>query len=754
MGKVAPEGSTWIRSATHNATCRLRQQFPIADRSIPGDVAAGCIASLVLLAYSISYAAILFQGELQSGVAQCLWALIISAAIVGIWVNLWTTLPPLGMAMDTPTMAVLVIMGSTVADQSRSAGASVGATILTVMLMLWVTGIFSSLVLWVLGHFRLAHFMRFVPYGVVGGFLAATGVLLLLAGASLAEGHRITLHNWLDLRSWPTTVRMAIAAGLACVMFILRSRIKSSFFVPAMFIGACAITDALWHQNMFPEPGEGWFLKGIEDMRGWSPLAGFAQVDQLAPTLISQFPQALATTAVVIISNLVKISGLEVTRSAAADIDTEFRINAVGNLFAALVGGLCASFIVSVSRLLTEAGGKTRLAGVVASLIMAVVAVIHVNIGALAPVPILAGLVMFLGAGLALDSLRRPFAQKAWLDLALCVGIMLICLRFGYIPGIMTGFMISCLMFAYSYSQLGLVRRHATRAAVPSNVQRSDEATAFLRGQGDAVHIYWISGYMFFGSSDRLFETVRADVEGQATPAVRFAVLDCSGLSGADASALMSLVKLKNFCNKRKIALAFGSLTDEMKTLLDRDAFFVTGSPHRAFATRNDALAWCETELLKDTPATKAASADDFPVWLAGQLGEEKDAATALAYFDHKRVAKGTEVYRQGDPAGTIDFVACGSVAIMLKGTPEAPLVRIRTMVTRTVLGEMGFFRKTARATSVIADEDSEIYTLTRSRFEQMRADDPALANRFIDFIVRTLADRVDFANKEIAALL
>jgi hypothetical protein len=37
---------------------------------------------------------------------------------------------------------------------------------------------------------------------------------------------------------------------------------------------------------------------------------------------------------------------------------------------------------------------------------------------------------------------------------------------------------------------------------------------------------------------------------------------------------------------------------------------------------------------------------------------------------------------------------------------------------------------------------------------QRMIADEPPLAFAFLQFIIRTLADRVDFANREIAALV
>lgn len=87
----------------------------------------------------------------------------------------------------------------------------------------------------------------------------------------------------------------------------------------------------------------------------------------------------------------------------------------------------------------------------------------------------------------------------------------------------------------------------------------------------------------------------------------------------------------------------------------------------------------------------------------------------------------------------------------MSRGAAE-PL-RVRRMTTHTALGEMGFFRKAARSATVSSDGPATPMTLSRANFERMRAERPDLASAFDDFIIRILADRIDFANRGVAAL-
>jgi SulP family sulfate permease len=74
-------------------------------------------------------------------------------------------------------------------------------------------------------------------------------------------------------------------------------------------------------------------------------------------------------------------------------------------------------------------------------------------------------------------------------------------------------------------------------------------------------------------------------------------------------------------------------------------------------------------------------------------------------------------------------------------------------MTTRTVVGEMGFFCRSARSATVSAEGPATLFTLSRANFTRLRGERPELASAFDDFVIRTLAERVDFSNHAVAAL-
>ena len=69
-----------------------------------------------------------------------------------------------------------------------------------------------------------------------------------------------------------------------------------------------------------------------------------------------------------------------------------------------------------------------------------------------------------------------------------------------------------------------------------SNVERSTAERRLLRERGNEVHVFWLSGFIFFGSSNGLFERIKRAIELQRDKPVGYVVLDFSAVPGLDSN--------------------------------------------------------------------------------------------------------------------------------------------------------------------------------------------------------------------------
>ena len=744
-----PPGSGRDRGS---AATRAWSRVLVAGRDGIKDTLAGLLASVVLIANIVSFGALMFPGDLGAGIPTAIWAMLIGSSIGGIWIALATSLPPLATGIDSPTGAVLVLLSASAASGVFASGGSAQTAVQTVMLIFTAATFLSGALLYGLGACRWGSYFRFVPYFVVGGFLAATGWFLIAGAIRMTTGQTLAFSslgaNWTMI----SIARLGAAVVALMVLLAVRRWAKSPFAMPAALLMMWLAGTIALRRLGLSGPEHGWYLPSLKGLTEWSPFAAARTTHLTWSTMVGLIPELLAVTVVALVSLVTKVSSIEVARQVAGDLDREFRAHGMASLLAVPFGGIISSLQVGTSRLLEHAGGATRMSGAACAVFLGAVGVANLNLPGLIPVPIVAGLVLYLGYTFIVDALGRPYSQRAWLDLFLAVGIMVACIEYGYLIGVLVGLVSACVMFAISYARLGVVRRHVTRAMFASYVDRSAEVSEHLRETGDAIQLYWLSGYIFFGSSESVFERIRGDIESLAPGRVAYVILDFGMVSGADSSAIASLAKLRNFCNKRGVTLVYSSLPPAMRVTLQLGGFFGGKSRHRAFGDLNLALAWCEDSLVATASLDTEKGLAGFEPWLQNQLGTAVRAADLVGYLQRKDVDGPQILYREGEPADTVDLVAAGNLAIEI-ARENGENLRVRRITTHTVLGEMGFFRHSVRSATVSSDGPATIFTMSRTNFERMRTERPDLASAFDDFIMRVLADRIDFANRTVAAL-
>jgi SulP family sulfate permease len=535
----------------------------------------------------------------------------------------------------------------------------------------------------------------------------------------------------------------------------LRRWVKWALALPAALVAMTLLGHAAVAVLVPSGASTGWFLPSLGTLLPWSPWHALGQAPLTLSAALGYVPELVAVALVALVSVVSKTATLEVARKTSGDLDVELRAHGAATLAVAPLGGILASMQLGSSRLLEFAGGSTRFSGVACSLVLVAVGVAQIDLPGLIPLPIAAALLFYLGFSFLLEGLGKSVSQRQWLQLALALAIATACVRYGYLAGVIGGVVAACLMFAISYARTGAVRQHLSRAQFSGHVSRAPETARFLAEHGESIQLYWLSGYLFFGSSEGVFERVRADLAARAPRQVSHVVLDFALVSGCDASATASLVKLQHHCIKHGVALVFSAIAAPLRRTFERDGLLRTNDPQRAFPDVACALAWCEERVLEtagQATGEGAAGLAGFEPWLQQQLGEDVRAADLLAYLERRDAADSQVLYRQGDPSDEIDLVVAGRLAVDIAASDGQPM-RARTITTYAVVGEMGFFRRVMRSATVSSEGRATRFTLTRDRYECMRRERPDLALAFDVFLLRTLADRINVSERMAAAL-
>lgn len=744
---------------------------PSALGALARDLGAAAVAAVVLLTSVVSFASLMFPESRAAGAPTAVWAMLVGSGIVGLWVALRSSTPPVSCGIDGATGAIFVLMVAQVAGAVTAAGGSVALAVQASMLALAAATAVSGALLFALGQARWGRYLRFVPYFVVAGFLVATGGLLCVGGVSMSLGRAPS--GLMSGLSVAESLRLAFGVAVLVLLLTVRRRVRSALALPLMLLALIILGTGTLHLLGLGGRDQGWYLPSPPALAAWSPwTAGPAWPLSMRETL-ALVPELLAVSAVVVVSLVSKVAALEVARQQPADLDQELRAHGLGSLAAAPLGGIAAMVQLGSSRLLEAAGGATARSGAACALMLLAVGLSGVDLLSLVPVPITAGLVFFLGWNFLVDGLGRFVAQRDLLNGLLALAIGAACVVWGYLAGVLGGIVAACLLFAASYARLGAVRQQLSRAQYLGTVSRPIEDARRLLEAGETIQIHWLAGYLFFGSSEDVFERVQRDLQRRPAGAVRHVILDFARVSGADASATVSLAKLRHLCRRAGVVLVFSAVPPDIAAALAHDGVQAAGGDPDApppFDDVNAALAWCEERLLaaaraaggdaaaaavdpaeEGGPASEAAEAD-FAAWLQAELGDAVRADDFLARLQRRRFEAGTTLYRQGDAADAIDLVAAGRLAIEWVA-PDGRRHHLRTLVTRTAVGEMGFIRRVPRSATVVTVGPTTLYTLSRTAFEQLRRERPELAAAFDDFLLRTLAERLTVTEQTLSAL-
>jgi SulP family sulfate permease len=221
---------------------------------------------------------------------------------------------------------------------------------------------------------------------------------------------------------------------------------------------------------------------------------------------------------------------------------------------------------------------------------------------------------------------------------------------------------------------------------------------------------------------------------------------------GIDSSAALSLIKLHQFAEHEGFVIVFSELPSNVERALRASGALRADDPLcQVFPNIDSALEWCEDRVL-DEVMSREEALRSTDAWLAHEIGGQNLFTRLVSYLEVVEYQPGANVFGQGEAADSLYLLYTGRVTILYH-TPAGAELRLRSMVGHTVVGEMGLYRAMLRGASVRVDKATVAYRLSRDAIDQMEHDDPALACAFHKFIVRMLAARVDFANREVAGL-
>jgi SulP family sulfate permease len=212
-----------------------------------------------------------------------------------------------------------------------------------------------------------------------------------------------------------------------------------------------------------------------------------------------------------------------------------------------------------------------------------------------------------------------------------------------------------------------------------------------------------------------------------------------------DSSAVLSFRKVAQLAEASGFELVFAGVPDRVQGQLRHGGVVASDGIVRFEPDLDRGLQRCEDELLES--AAPVAAADGGSESLAGMPTHLRP------YLERRSIPEGTVLIRQGDPPDDMFVLESGRLRVELV-TPEGTRIRLSTVRSGVVVGEIALYTGAPRTADVVAETPSVVLRLSRASIERLEAEEPETAAALHRWLARTLAERLTDSQRAFSALL
>jgi SulP family sulfate permease len=430
------------------------------------------------------------------------------------------------------------------------------------------------------------------------------------------------------------------------------------------------------------------------------------------------------------------------------DSDRELRGQGLGNAVSALLGGAAGAGTMGATLVNINAGGVTRLSGILAGAFTMLALLVAGPLVAWVPVPALAGILLVVAWRMfdrkSLRLLRRRSTQ---LDFAVSAAVIVAAVSIDLIAAAGIGIGLAALLFLRDLSRGTVVRRKVRGDAVTSRQRRLPAEREALARLGTSTVVCELQGSLFFGTTDQLLSELDADLK-----TCRFVILDLKRVQSVDFTAVHMLKQIEDRLHERGGRLLLCQLPHNLPTGQDLENYFAEVGlvkPKRFVTIVGEldaALEWVEDALLAEaglTPPVSASALGLSDIELFREFDTEQTNALR-SILREVSVPEGQPVFKRGDAGDEVFLIRKGRVRILLPldGGHEH---HVATFGRRDFFGEVAFLDRGVRTADATALTPTELYALSRSH--------PALGAMLFARLSQALALRLRQADEELGLL-
>jgi len=676
---------------------------------LPGlsDILGGVAASAVVLPQAMAFGVVLFT-LLGATPATGALAGLIGAALLCFCSGMSGA--TLGL-ITAPSGPVLILLTGAVASL-QTVGVAGAELVSGVAAILVVAGLFQI----GLGLSGGGQLIKFIPHPVVAGFLTGSGLLMVLSQQKIFAFDTIP-----SLDSLWTLVPPLIAVLTFVVMSWVPRWLPA---LPSTIAGLLGGT-LLFHLLVLFHPGaipDAWVI-------GTIPGREAIQFD-FDPARFAALPWGIVVTSGLALALLASLDTL--FTAVIADVETGVRhrsrrelfAQGVGQVATGLVGGMGGSGTTGATVVSVTTGGR-RWSAVVAAVVILLLILFAGKIGTVLPISVLAGIIIHVGwRMLEKDVLAWARRRRTRQDAAIAILVTLVTVAYDLMVAIGVGVVIAIIFFIRAQVKAPVIHRRSTAQQRRSVRSRSDQERQLLDEEGDRIILYELRGNLFFGSVDRLFNELEADLDKPV-----WLILHMQRVTQVDLTGIVILQQIARrlndhggqliFCNVHK-AIGLGHQVRKTWKKLSPGK----GGPKvKTFNGSDEALEYAENQLLETRDITLIRATEKLALaeteLCSGMTDSVVNNLQQVARV--VELAKGEKLFAAGEFGDALFIVLSGEIDVRLPTTAHH-YKRLAKYFPGSFFGEISLLDPGPRTADAVAVSPAELLLLDRAGITQLKA--------------------------------
>lgn len=722
---------------------------------------AGLLIGALIAADSLSFASLIYTGPMHHHLLYGVTGSLVASGILLVMLSFFSS----SNASIAATQDVFALIAALVAMSLVKTFQKNGIQIdplPTIICALAIMALLLGLSMYFIGLMKLGKLVRFIPFPVIGGFLAGTGWLIFVSTLGGLTGTYSVLETGQKILVGEHYFVWFIPLMFGLTILISVNQIKQALIFPAMLILGLVIfycylavtgitlTQALelnWMFGPFPS-GALPLIPNVELFHGvqWQ-LLGQHVGDYFAATMLG------------VISLLLNISGFEMSSKQNMDIDRELKYTGIANVFSSFLGGYGGYQMLGFSKTNLDFNANTRWVSFISGIFCFSLLFIGTAPLSYLPTFLFNGLLIYIGLDFLVEWLFKIKKKISLLDYLIVISITLIIIVWGLLVGIFVGLLLSLAIFFFRYSRIPIIASMMTGRIFHSNVERNESDKDLLEEYGDSILIVNVRGYVFFGNAYEMNNRILEQLEkrtyatgvtnGNLTSSHEghcFLVFNFSQVTGLEVSGTMSLISLFYQVQQKNIKVIFANLPDIIAKEINQFAAIEHESlDYKRFKDIDHALEWCENEILS---LHQLSQHPDVEQLFRITFPEINNPSELLDYGQKLLFKKGDFMCREADQTKTLFWVASGELEAVITDAKNGVIKRLKRILAGSIVGEMALYLNLPRSASIIAVTNGVAYCFSLEILEQLTLEQPALAAAFHKSVVNVVAKRLLYANR------